>query len=77
LIESIYIDVVGDGPRASRYILLFEQLQRCEAAKVIHDNMAKRMSARHAQYVAQARKELEEEGERLRRAIKVSKANNK
>lgn len=74
LIETIYIDVVGDGARrASRYTLLFEKLEAAEAAQTMHAQLAKRIAKRHAEHVAQVRKELEEEGERLRRAIQVTK----
>jgi hypothetical protein len=72
LIESIYIDVAGDR-RTSRYTILIEKLYAAEQAKKLHDQMMARVSHRHAQAIAQARKELEAEGERLRKIIQVAK----
>jgi hypothetical protein len=73
LIESIYLDVAGDTLPASRYTSLFEKLQAAERAQIMHAQLSKRIAARHAAHVAQVRKELEAEGERLRRAIQVTK----
>lgn len=74
MIESIYIDVAGDNARqSSRYTLLFEKLEAAERAQIMHAQMSKRIAKRHAEHVAQVRKELEAEGERLRRAIQVTK----
>jgi len=73
LIESIYIDVAGDRS-ASRYTLLVEKLHAATAAKRVHDAMARRVSLLHDKHIEKVRLELEAEGERLRKAIQVSKA---
>ena len=73
MIESIYLDSADYGRHASRYTLLFEKLRAAEAAKHMHDEMAARVSALHQARIAQVRKDLEAEGERLRRAIQVSR----
>jgi NADH/NAD ratio-sensing transcriptional regulator Rex len=78
LIESIYLDVdtaSADASRVSRYTLLIEKLAAAESAQKMHAEMSRRIAKRHAQHVAQVRKDLEAEGQRLRDLIRVTKAN--
>jgi hypothetical protein len=75
LIETVYIDVMGADPRrTSRYTLLIERLQEAEAAMKVHDDMARRVRHKHVERIAQIRRDLEAEGQRLRDSIRVTKA---
>ncbi len=73
MIESIYIDVADDSRRTSRYIVLIERLAEAEQAKNIHMAMAARVLKLHDQRLQKIRAELEAEGDRLRKLIKVAK----
>lgn len=73
MIETVYLDVAGDGHRASRYTLLIEKLAAAERAKQMHDAMASRVATLHLRRIAETRRELEAEGERLRKLIKVAR----
>lgn len=73
LIETIYLDVAG--PRsASRYTLLLEKLHAAQQAQEMHAAMAKRVALLHKKLVDTARRELETEAERLRKALELSRA---
>ena len=78
LIESIYLDVgtvSAEAGRVSRYTLLIEKLAAAEGAQKMHAEMSRRVAKRHAEHVAQVRRDLEAEGQRLRDLIRVTKAN--
>lgn len=77
MIESIYLDVGtvrAEAGRVSRYTLLIEKLAAAEGAQRTHAEMSRRVAARHKQHVADVRKDLEAEGQRLRDLIRVTKA---
>jgi hypothetical protein len=76
LIESIYLDVDTDaanGARVSRYTLLIEKLVAAEGAQKMHAEMSRRVARRHGIHVAQVRKALEAEGQRLRDLIRITR----
>lgn len=78
MIESIYLDIetdATDAARVSRYTLLIEKLAAAEGAQKMHAEMSRRVAARHVRHVAEVRKDLEAEGQRLRDLIRVTKAN--
>jgi hypothetical protein len=68
LIESIYLDVAG--PRtASRYTLLIERLHSAQTELGIHLAMSSRVRRVHENRIERVRRELEAEGERLRKIV--------
>jgi len=72
LIETIYLDVTGDSGRLSRYTLLVEKLHAAERAHIAHEEMSARVSLLHLKRIRDAQRELEAEGERLRKLIKTA-----
>lgn len=74
MIESIYFDLRDDASRVSRYTLLIEKLAAVEKAHNAHVAMAERVRLLHLRRIAETRRALEVEGERLRALIKVAAA---